>query len=181
MFTAERGTAGNRWPVVRLRAGCSTEIVLLSQQFFSLTTHWFRCTVPCAVDNCALCELLPSRGLFYVACVCDSRVSLLELGALSALNFEQHAKLLHAGMRPGLVFSLRRRTAKSPVHSEVIREQPGVSAVLMTDLAVHTLALYKFPPMNPNDTMENYEARIRKIAQARNELTARQLTAAKSS
>lgn len=177
MFTAERGTAGNRWPVVRLRAGCQTEIVLLSREFFALTTHWFRCTVPCSVDNCALCELLPARGLFYVACMCASRVSLLELGALSACHMEQHARLLHSGLRPGLVFCLSRRGQKSPVHTECIREQPGVSPVGLLDLAVHTLALYKFPPANPGDSLEQYEARVRTIAQKRNELTARQLTA----
>jgi hypothetical protein len=179
MFTADRGTCGNRWPVVRLRAGCSTEITLLSREFFALTTHWHRCTVPCAVDECALCELLPSRGLFYCACVCQSRVSLLELGAMSSAHMEQHAKLLHGGMQPGQVFVLSRRGQKTPVHSEVERVQSGVSPIPLLSLAAHVLALYKFPPPNPSDSIEDYEVRIRLIAQKRNELAARQLTASK--
>lgn len=176
MFNADRGTAGNRWPVVRLRAGCSTEVVLLSPAFFALTTHFDRCTVPCAVDDCALCPLLPARGLFYLAVMCNSRVSLLELGGLSASNFEQHAKLLHGGMRPGLVFALSRRGQKSPVHSECIREVPSVSPITTLDLANHVLALYKFPPANPHETIESYEARVRSMAQTRNELAAQRIT-----
>lgn len=180
MFEADRGTCGNRWPVVRLRAGSSTEIVLLSREFFCLTTHWNRCTIPCAGDGCALCEILPARGLFYLAAMCMGRVHLVELGALSAANLEQHAKLLHGGLRQGLVFSLARRTAKSPVYSECIREQAGVSPVSQIVLAAHVLALYKFPPPNPADSIESYEMRVRGIAQRRNELAAAQVLAGKS-
>ena len=180
MFEADLGTCGNRWPVVRLRAGNTTEIVLLSKEFFCLTTHWHRCTVPCAGDGCSLCEILPGRGLFYVAAMCMGRVHLVELGAMSAANLEQHAKLLHAGMRQGLVFALSRRTGKSPVHSEVVREQPGVSVVPILSLAAHVLALYKYPPPNPGESIEAYECRIRAIAQRRNSLLAQQILQAKS-
>lgn len=177
MFEGDRGTAGNRWPVVRLGSGGRTEVTLLSCEFFALTTHWQRCTVPCAGGGCALCELLPARGLFYLAVVCGGRVSLLELGAMSAGSLEQHAKLLHQGMRQGLVFSLTRRGAKSPVHSECIRESNGVSAVTAIDLARHVLALYKFPPPNPEEDLGRYEVRIRSIALRRNEHAAAVLLA----
>lgn len=180
MFEADRGTCGNRWPVVRLRAGSSTEIVLLSREFFCLTTHWNRCTVPCAGEGCALCEILPARGLFYLAAMCMGRVHLVELGALSAANLEQHAKLLHSGLRQGLVFSLSRRTGKSPVHSEVVREQASVSPIPLLQLSAHVLALYKYPPPNPAETIEAYELRVRAIAQRRNQLLATQILQAKS-
>jgi len=175
MFEADRGTSGNRWPVVRLRAGSSTEIICLSREFFCLTTHWHRCTVPCAGAGCALCDILPARGLFYLAAMCMGRVHLVELGALSAANLEQHAKLLHSGLRQGLVFSLSRRTGKSPVHSEVLREQVGVSVVLPLALAARVMALYKYPPPNPGETLEAYEVRIQTIALRRNDLLAKQI------
>src|SRR5438876_8046789 len=132
MFEADKSQTPNRWPVVRVPASSRTsrhvsEVVLLSRKFFSLTTHWVRSTVPCCGDDCALCETLPCRGLFYLACSAQSHVAILELGSLSAMNIEQHAKLLHGGLRPGLVFALSRRGDKSPVHGEVVRVQDGVN------------------------------------------------------
>ena len=100
----------------------------------------------------------------------------LELGGQSASHFEQHAKMLHGGMTPGLVFELSRRGAKSPVHSEVSRVQESVDAVPRLLLAQRVMALYKFPCCNPGDTIEQYESRLRSIAQRRNEYTAKQLT-----
>jgi hypothetical protein len=167
MFTADMSLGTYRWPLVRLGAGSRTEIVLLSQQFFQLTTHWHKCTVLCPGEDCPLCDLLPSRGLFYLAVICASRPSLLELGAQSAASLEQHCKLLHGGMKPGHVLSLFRRTAKSPVHSEVLRFQENASAVTTLTLAQRVLALYKFPPPNPNETLERYEGRIREAAKIR--------------
>lgn len=181
MFNADRTLGSNRWPVVRLRAGCCTEIVLLSTRFFALTTHWNKCTVPCCGDDCALCELLPGRGLFYVACMCNSRVSILELASQSASHFEQHAKLLHGGMVPGLVFSLARKGAKSPVFSEVIRQQGNCTEVSQLDLATHVMALFKFPLPNPGEDLFRYEERCRAIAKVRCDRAAEQLVTVRKS
>jgi hypothetical protein len=175
MFSADKTLGANRWPVVRLVPGSQTEIVLLSQQFFCITTHWNRCTVPCSGEDCELCELLPSRGLFYVACHAVSQIRMLELGAQSAAHLEQHCKLLHGGMMPGQVIQLSRRTAKSPVHSEVLRFQNNVQAVSAISLAQRVMALYKFPPPNPTEDLERYEARIRESAKLRNRRMAEQL------
>ena len=167
MFNADLPLSSNRWPVVRLVAGSRTEVTLLSSAFFALTTHWNKCTLPCSGSDCRLCEILPSRGLFYAAVMCGSRVSILELGAQSAGHFEQHVKLLHGGMRPGLVVALSRKGAKSPVRSEVIREVAGSVEVPMLELAAHVMALYKFPCPNPGEPMEKYELRCRSIATVR--------------
>lgn len=175
MFEAERGTFGNRWPVVRIRAGNKSEVVLLSPRFFSITTHFTRCTVPCAGDACKLCEVLPARGLFYVAVLCMGRLSLLELGAASSGGFEQHAKFSGGGMTPGQVFELSRRGNKSPIYSELVRRQDVGSVVTHLDLAVHVMALYKFPPANPEESIEQYEVRCRLLAQRRNEFAAKEL------
>lgn len=175
MFEANLGNAGARWQLIRLRQGCSAEVTLVSRTFFCLTTHFVRVTVPCACDGCALCEMLPSRGLFYLGVLCQGRLSLLELGAFSANDFEQHAKLLHGGLRPGLVFRVSRRGGKSPLHSECLEELPNVSEVTLLTLAQRVLAIYKFPCSNPDEDIERYEARIRAIALRRNEHLAAQL------
>lgn len=175
MFEANLGNAGARWQLIRLRQGCSSEITIVSRSFFCLTTHFVRVTIPCAVDGCALCEMLPSRGLFYLGCLCQGRLSLLELGAFSANDFEQHAKLLHGGLRPGLVFRVSRRGGKQPIHSECIQELPAVSEVSLMTLAQRVLAIYKFPCANPDELIEQYEERIRRIALRRNEHLAAQL------
>lgn len=175
MFEADRSIGGNRWPVVRLVAGSRTEVILLSQSFFALTTHWVGHTVLCSVDACVLCETLPARGLFYVAVLCAGRCSILELGAQSASHFEQHAKLLHGGLRPGLVVELARRGAKTPVHSEVVGCRPDTNAVTPLDLCTRVMAIYKFPPPQPNESMEAYEKRCQVAAQRRNEQIERRL------
>ena len=167
MFSADRTLGANRWPVVRLVAGSQTEIVLLSTRFFALTTHWNKYTIPCCGDDCRLCEILPARGLFYVACLAQSRVSILELGSQSASYFEQHAKFAGGGMRVGLVFQMSRRGAKSPVRSEIIREQEKCSEVSQLDLAAHVMALYKFPPPNPGEDLHAYSDRSARVAKVR--------------
>lgn len=176
MFEADQTLGVHRWPVVRLRGGSETEVVLLSCRFFALTTHWNRCTFPCCGEDCPVCELLPSRGLFYAATHCAGRVSILELGAQSASHFEQHAKLLHGGMRPGLVFRLTRHGAKSPVRSEVVRRQENCSEVSQLELASRVMTLYKFPCPNPNEDIASYERRCRSVAKVRCTRTAQLLT-----
>lgn len=178
MFEADRTLGTNRWPVVRLVAGSTTEFTLLSSRFFCLTTHWIKATTPCPGDDCRLCEELPSRGLFYVAGMCGSRISILELGAQSSGLFEQHAKFTHGGFKPGLVFQLRRRGSKSPVYSEIMRFQEGCSEVPQIDLASHVMALFKFPCPNPDEDLLMYEQRCRLVAKVRCDRAA-QLLAAK--
>lgn len=180
MFGADFGTAGNRWPVVRLRAGCECEVVLLSTKFFALTTHWVGHTVPCCGDGCALCESLVARGLFYVACSSRAGLSMLELGVQSAAAFEQHCKLLHLGMRPGQVMRLVRRTAKGGVFSECIDFREGVREVAELDLARRVMALYKFPPPNVGEDLLEFGDRCALMARTRNDQIAERLRRAES-
>lgn len=167
MFEADRSTCPSRWEVIRVAAGHGTEATLLSRRFFALTTHWVRTTMPCCGDDCRLCELLPARGLFYCAVLCYSRVCIVELGAQSASHFEQHAKLLHGGMEPGLVVKLTRSGPKKPVKSEGLRMQPGHKEVEPLDLARHVMAIFKFPPPNPGDDLNTFERRCQAIARMR--------------
>lgn len=178
MFEADCTAGVSRWHVVRLVAGSRAEVVLLSTRFFSLSTHWCKCTVPCAGDDCALCTILPVRGQFYVAVHCEGRVRLLELGAESSAHFEQHVRLFGGGMRAGLRVVVSRRGAKSPVHSEVIGERKGTKEIELLDLAAHVMALYKFPCPNPGQTLEEYERRVRAMAELRNRRLFEQMTVA---
>lgn len=167
MFEADAQLATNRWEVVKIVPRHDTEIILLSSRFFELTTHWAGRTVLCPGEDCALCSLLPGRGLFYAACKWNSRVSILELGSLSASHLEQNAKLLWGGLHAGLVVQLKRRAPKHPVLSECVRDVEVSKSVEHIDLARHVLALYKFPCPNPGESIEAYETRCRKIAKVR--------------
>lgn len=176
MFQAS--TAGvHRWEVVRVHRGHKTKIVLLSERFFAITTHFHRVTVPCSVEGCALCDLLPARGLFYIACSWDAHLAICELGAASSAHFEQHAKLLHGGMRPGQVFELSRSGQRKPVYAECVGMQDTARAVTQLELAQRVLALYKYPCCNPGESLEDYETRIRRLCSRRNELLAATLRA----
>lgn len=175
MFTADFSNAGSRWQLIRLRCGAETTITNLSREFFQLTTHFSHVTVPCAGDGCALCEMLPARGSLYLAAMCQGRLSIVECGVHSANDIEQHAKLLHGGLQPGLVFRLRRVTRKGTIHSEVLELLPGVAPVPIRTLAQRVLAIYKLPCCNPEETLEAYECRIRAIVLRRNEHHARAL------
>lgn len=179
MFEADKTLGVHRWHVVRLPAGTSTEVVLLSPDFFCVTTHWHRTTILCAVDGCPLCQILPSRGLFYIAVHCLGAVRMVELGAQSAGHLEQHCKLLHGGMKAGQVIRLQRRGAKSPVHSEVVRFQENASPVTQLNLAKHVMALYKFPPPNPSEDIERYSIRVQESVRLRNTRIAAELLAKK--
>jgi hypothetical protein len=175
MFDADLEGGLSRWAVVRLRGQSRTSVILLSRKFFAIATHWVGHTVPCCGEQCALCETLVCRGLFYVCAICDGRQSMLELGSLSASHLEQHCKLLHSGVRPGLVVELWRKSNKSPIHSEVSGFREGCMEVDQLTLASHVMALYKFPPHNPGDTIEDYEKRCRTVSRLRNRQLAERL------
>jgi hypothetical protein len=179
MFEADRSKGVTRWGVVRLGVGSKTRVVLLSPRFFSLTTHWCGHTVPCAGEECSLCELLPGRGQFYVAVQWDGRVSLLELGAVSASHFEQHLRLFGGGLRAGAVVDLSRRSKKMPTYSEAVDFKEGTKAIELLDLAAHVMALYRFPCPNPSENLEQYELRIHHMSVLRNRRLRDQMAVAK--
>lgn len=177
MFSADQTSGGARWPLVRVSVGGETQVVLLSHSFLPLTVHWVGRSVPCPGGACSLCSWLPGRGLFYTPVMCLNRLSILELAALSQSHFEQHCKLLHGGVRPGLVVRLTRRTAKAPIYSEVMDERSGVREVPVLELAARVMALYQLPGPNVGEDLVSYSARIAVIATRRSEAEAKRLVA----
>lgn len=169
MFDADFGSATRRWPLVRFGQNSRTRVTLLSTRFFAVTTHWTGVTVLCPGDGCALCELVPARGLFYLAVVCEQRVSLVELGSQSASHLEQHLKLLHSGMVVGHVLDLRRSGKRQPVFAECVETLPNVGGVTYEDLMRHVMVVYKMPAPNPSESVEDYEVRIAAMVRRRNE------------
>ena len=174
MFEADSGRATRRWPVLRMTPGHRTEVRLLSDRFFPLTTHWIRnpafprgATVPCPGDDCLLCETLPARGLFYLAVGCNGGVYILELAAQSSSLLEQHLKLLHGGIKPGQNVVLTRASDKSPVRSECVSFKEGTRAVSLFDLAARVMALYRYPGPQPEEGFEAYEERMKTLCQRR--------------
>jgi len=164
MFTRDSSTGTVRWPIVRIAPGGCTEIVVCGTSFLPLTTHWVGHTVICAGDDCRLCEVLPVRGLFYLPVVCASRPSILELSSVSSSHFEQHCKLLHGGIQPGLRIDLTRRGHKQPVHSEVVGNVPTASAVPLIEFVGKVMTLYHFPGPNPGEDFEAFEVRLQSMA-----------------
>jgi len=175
MFSNDSTRGSNRWHVIRVRSGCQTEVINLSEAFFPITTHYIGHTVPCCLDNCALCDWKPQRGLFYLAVYCLSRTMMLELGAQSSGHLEQHAKLMHHGLRSGQVIRCQRRGQKQPIYTEITDCQQNVTAVAPIDLASKVMALYKLPCSNPGDTIDDYSSRLAGIVRIRNERLALEL------
>lgn len=175
MFYNDSQSGCSRWPVVRIRGGSSSEVIILSSAPFAITTHWDGTTQPCCGAGCRLCEHVPTRGLFYFPVMCNSRVSILELANQSFAYFEQHCRLLHGGLRPGLVVLLKRKSDKAPLHSEVLRFQDQAKEVGLLETAAHVMALFKYPGPNPGDTLESYEARCVHVGRARCERAAERL------
>lgn len=168
MFNADHGTAGNRWNLLRIQPGHKITFTLLSERFFTLTTHYARVTVPCSGDGCRLCELLPSRGVFYLAGMVDGIRAIVELSAMSAMELEQHLTLLHGGFVVGHRISVTRRGKRTPVRSEVIETLPSVNAVPMITLASRVMAIYKCPCAKPGETLEQYGERLSALCAIRN-------------
>jgi len=175
MFQAVHSNSGYRWQLIRLRAGSVCEATLLSSRFFAMGTHFLNTTIPCPGDKCALCEMLAVRGLFYLGAMVDSRLSIVELGSQSASDLEQHLKLLHGGLRAGVVVRLKRSSARRPIHTEFERFAEGVEEVDRFVLCQRVMALYKFPCANPAEDFQQYEQRIRAMTIRRNMLHAQEI------
>jgi len=172
MFEADDSRFLTRWEVLRLRSGHKSQMVLLSAKSFCLTTHYAAHTVPCAGRECPLCELLPQRGLWYVAGAVNGRVMMVEFGGQSFSLLEQHARLLHGGLKVGQVYNLERRGVKRPTWSECVGFKEDCTAVDHFDLAKHVMALYRFPPPNPGEDFLSFECRCHRLAFVRNKRTA---------
>ena len=175
MFDADFGSATRRWPLVRFGQNSRTRCTLLSTQFFAVTTHWTGVTVLCPGERCELCELVPARGLFYLAVGCEQRVSLLESGSQSAAHLEQHLKLLHGGMVCGHVLDLRRAGKRQPVFAECVETRPNVGGVTYEELMRHVMVVYKMPAPNPSESLKEYEVRISNMVRRRNERAAKMI------
>lgn len=167
MFDQSFEAGSVRWPVVRIKPGGTTKIVVCAERFLPVPSHWVGHTCLCPGDGCELCELLPVRGLFYLAVVWGGRPSILELSCFSSSNFEQHCKLLHGGVRPGLEVELRRKTQRGIVRSEVVGEIESAVSVPIADFVGKVMALYHFPGVNPGESFSDYESRLSRMALAR--------------
>lgn len=189
MFSPTPSAGAARWSIVRVRAGSQTEVIVVGSKLLPLSTHWIAAgrgrSVLCPVDDCPLCVWLPVRGFFYLPVIWDARQCILELSSLAASHFEQHCKLLHGGIRPGLVVALSRKSAKQPIRSEVVEEREGVAAVDFLTFCSRVMAVYNYPPANPvalgscpMQALEMYERRLMVAARVRAQLVVDELQAA---
>lgn len=175
MFDAPDPAGAARWPVVRISVGGRCRVITLGSAFLPLSVHWVGHSIPCSRKQCALCEALPVRALFYLPVACQGRTSIFEVSSTASANIEQHCKLLHGGLRPGLELDVLRRSAKSPLYGEVVGEHSSTSEVPLLLFASRVMALYHLPCANPQETLEAYQVRLHKICAVRNERLAQQL------
>lgn len=177
VFQAESQSGGSRWPLVRISVGGQTEVVTLASRFLPLSVHWIGQSIVCPGSECDLCELLPIRGVFFLPVMCGGRTSILELASQSSAHLEMHCKLMHGGLRAGLVVRLTRRAAKHPVHSEVIDARTGVESVAELVFASRVAALFHLPPCNPEENLHVYEQRLQKMTRNRGSIVAARMRA----
>lgn len=169
MFQSPDTAGVHRWPVLKLRAGSVTQVVLLGTRFLPLSSHWVGRTLPCPGEQCPLCSILPIRGLYYLPISLDGRASILEMSPVASANLEQHAKLLHGGLQVGQLVEFSRRGAKSPLHGVIVEQRDGVNAVPFLMFASRVMALYHLPASNPGESIEAYDERLRGITLVRSE------------
>lgn len=175
MFDAPDPAGAARWPVVRISVGGRCRVITLGSAFLPLSVHWVGHSVPCSRKDCALCQLLPVRALFYLPVVCQGRTSILEVSSTASANIEQHCKLLHGGLRAGLELDVLRRSAKAPLYGEVVGEHSSTSEVALVLFASRVMALYHLPCANPRETLEAYQVRLQVICAVRNDRLADQV------
>lgn len=168
MFETPDPSGLARLPVLRVTPGHDVRVVTLGSQFLPVQVHWVGRSVPCCVEDCALCALLPRRAFYYLPVDAGGRVSMLELSPTSAGSLEQHLKLLHGGMAVGHVLLLRRRGLKHPVYAECIGAQGGGKEFPFHRFASLVMALYNLPPMGVVEEIDAYDARVRGIVAKRN-------------
>lgn len=167
MFDVPDSAGVNRWPVLKVRAGGKAEAVLLGTRFLPLSSHWVGHTLPCPGDGCQLCEVLPLRGQFYLPISVSGRATILELSAVAANNLEQHAKFMHGGLAVGQKFEFSRRSAKAPLHAEIIEQIDDITGVPFVVFVSRVMALYHLPPSNPGESVEKYGERLRSVSSIR--------------
>lgn len=184
MFVASHSVGVNRWPLVRVQVGGQTRVICLCDKFLPVAVHWSSFgkgrSILCPQQDCPLCSYMPSRGLFYLAVTCFGHASILELGSQASSHLEQHAALLHGGLRAGLEVQLSRRSPKAPLYSEVTGFADGTRHVTLLQFAAKVMALYSLPCPNPDESLEGYQARLLPIVQRRAEMEDRRQAASVS-
>jgi hypothetical protein len=181
MITQERPTTVARWPVVRIEAGHTVTVQLLSSEFVRLVTHFHRSTFLCPeVEECDACKLLPGRPYWYLPAVIQpgSRHGILELSAHACSDLEQKVRFVGLVLRPGVQVELSRRTKKAPIRIEINGQAPNPPAAQLAEWVTPLMALYRLPALRAGETLESYGERVKVSAIQRANLIAGQMKAA---
>lgn len=176
-FGFEAPTPEVRWPILRVLAGHSAEVTLLSAAWFRVATHFSRRTLLCTgSEDCPLCGLLPARSYYYLPAAgrqVRSRV-LLELSPLAAADLEQNCRMLEGGWRHGLSIEFSRRSPKAPLRSQVLGSNSAHSEVPFHVWVSAVMAIYGMPAIHEGESFAAYAARtvirVRERAQQQSDL-----------
>jgi hypothetical protein len=164
-----------RWPLLRVPAGQSVLVELLSGDWIRLTTHYVGRTVLCPqTPDCPLCDLLPTRAFWYLPALREPgrRPVLLELSAQASSDLEQVAKFAAGSVGAGVRLMLSRRTAKSPIRSEAEGFAPSPRRTNVDEWGSLLMAVFCCPPLRPAESISDYGSRIQPQLLARAEVAA---------
>jgi len=174
----ESPTRSIRWPVVRVVPNHDVCCMLLSGDWFRLSTHFHRRTLLCTDnDLCPLCSLLPSRPYWYLPCLVlpNKCRGLLELSATTSADLEQRAKMLHGRIGAGLSVRLTRRGKKRPVYAEIVDDVACSPSLVLATWVSAVMAIFGFSAMREYESLESYSARIQPAVLERAEALAAHL------
>lgn len=169
MFASESPSASVNLPLLRVPAGRSLEIALLSTDWIRLDTHYFHGTVLCAGEpDCELCVMLPSRPYWYlpVRALKSRRITLLELSPRAAGNLEQLFQMMAGDLATGRTFEVRRKKAKSALSFSWIGDSVPSESLELHHWGTALMSIYRLPWINVGETIEQYGSRVhRKVCE----------------
>jgi hypothetical protein len=169
-----------RWPILKIHPGGTWEVHLLSDHWVRLSTHFAGKTVVCPEnEDCGLCQLLGSRSHYYLPITFKQtgRMCILELSSQGLMDLEQRIRFAGFQVSPGVILSLCRKTAKSPLRIDVVGCE-AVAAMPADHLWVSSvMALYGHEAMRGMECLAGYVERLMPAIVARTELAAADLRA----
>lgn len=159
-----------RWPVMRVRPGGVFRAQLLADSWVRLVTHFWGHTFLCPEGpKCDACEFLPRRPYWYLPVLefQTQRHCILELSAAACSDLEQRCRFVGSAPRAGVQVEMSRKSAKAQIRLEVLGQETPTGEAALWDWGTALMALYRLPPMQRGELLEQYGARVRRTVTSR--------------
>lgn len=127
MMSPINGSAGksaSALPLLRVRPGSSTEVVVQSEDVVYVNTHWLGRRLWCCMEDCPGCQHSPIRTVGYFAAVVElpqgPRPVLIETTPNEMCRLDGFLQMAKLEFKPGLLLEASKRYKPSPVRFEPI-------------------------------------------------------------